>query len=216
MNEFFEAIQKGDAARVAELLTSDKTLLDARQNNATPILVAIYHGKPEIARLLADSGAKVSIAEACALGDSDRVRSMLDADPQSLHSRSEDGYPCLGLAVFFRNGELARDLIARGADVNAAANNAQRVAPVHAAAAVCDHETMRALLERGADPNARQQMHYAALHGAASRGDIEMAKLLLAHGADRDAKASDGMTPADVATKYGKAEFAEWIRSVVT
>jgi hypothetical protein len=40
-----------------------------------------------------------------------------------------------------------------------------------------------------------------------------MGTLLLAHGAVRDAKGSDGMTPADIARKYGKPEFAEWIES---
>jgi ankyrin repeat protein len=69
---------------------------------------------------------------------------------------------------------------------------------------------MALLLERGADPNAKQQLDYTPLHGAASRGDIEAAKLLLAHGADRDAKASDGLTVAGIAEKYGHREFAEW------
>jgi ankyrin repeat protein len=54
-------------------------------------------------------------------------------------------------------------------------------------------------------------MDYTPLHGAASRGDVEIAKLLLAHGAERNAKASDGMTPSDVARKYGRVEFAEWL-----
>ena len=117
------------------------------------------------------------------------------------------------LHVFFRHPDVARHLIEQGADVDAAADNAMRVAPAHAAAGVRDHETMRLILERGANPNARQQMDYTPLHGAAARGDVDMAKLLLAHGADRTAKGSDGMTPADVARKYGHPEFAEWIES---
>lgn len=214
MSEFTDAIQAGDAARVAALIDADPALLDAAENNVTPILTAIYHGKSDIAQLLVERGARVSFGEAVALGDADRVRSMLAADPQLLHSRSADGYPAAGLAIFFRHPELARWLVEQGADVNAAAQNANNVAPVHAAAAVCDHGTMRLLLERGADVHARQQLDYTALHGAASRGDIEMAKLLLAHGADRDAKGSDGMTPAAIARKYGKAEFADWIEAL--
>ncbi len=211
MSEFTDAIKAGDAGRVAALLDSDPSLLSQSENNITPILLAIYHGKADVARLLVDRGAPVSFAEAVALGDAERVKSMLARDPALLHSRSADGFPAAGLAIFFKHPELARWLIEQGADVNAAAENAQRVAPVHAAAAVCDRETMRLLLERGADPNAKQQMDYTALHGAASRGDVEMARLLLAHGADRNAKAADGMTPAEVAAKYGHPQFAEWM-----
>ena len=211
MSEWTDAIKAGDAARVAALCDENPALVRMVENNVTPLLLAIYHGKPEIARLLVERGAPVSFGEACALGDEERVRKLLAADPSLLRSRSADGFPGLGLAIFFGHGELARWLIEQGADVNAPAENAQRVAPLHAAAAVRDRETMRLLLERGADPNARQQMDYTPLHGAASRGDIEMGELLLAHGARRDAHASDGMTPADVARKYGHPAFAEWI-----
>ncbi len=211
MSEFADAIKAGDAARVSALAEADPALLSAPENNTTPLLLALYHGKPDIARLLADRGAPVSFAEACALGDDARAKQLLD--PQVLHARTADGFPPVGLAIFFGHGALARWLIEQGADVNAAADNPQRVTPAHAAAATCDHETMRLLLECGADANARQQLDYTPLHGAASRGDVEMAELLLAHGADRNAKASDGMTPADVARKYGKGEFAGWIES---
>jgi len=214
MSEFTDAIKAGDAARVATLVEADPSLLQSIENNITPILLAIYHGKPEIARLLAERGAPVSFGDAVALGDTERVQAMLADDPRLLHSRTADGYPAAGLAIFFRHAELARWLIEQGADVNAVAENAMRVAPVHAAAAACDHATMRLLLERGADPNAKQQVDYTAMHGAASRGDFEMAKLLLAHGAERQPKASDGKTPADVAREHNKPEFAEWIESL--
>jgi len=214
MSDLFDAIQAGDTARIESLLRDDPSLLSATRNGVTPLSQAIYHGRTDIARLLLDLGAPVSFGEACALGDEERVRSMLAADRNVLHVRTADGFPAVGMAIFFRHGTLARWLIEEGADVNAAAENAQRVAPVHAAAAVCDRETMQLLLERGADVNAKQQLDYTPLHAAASRGDVEMAKLLLQHGAEREAKASDGMTPADVARKYGQAAFAEWLDAV--
>ena len=212
MSEWTDAIKAGDAARVSALLDADPALLTSAENDTSPLLLAIYHGKPGIAQLLVDRGAPVSFAEACALGDETNAHERFS--PDVLDERTPDGFPPLGLAIFFGHGALARWLIEHGADVNAAAANPQRVTPAHAAAATCDRETMRMLLERGADPNARQQMDYTPLHGAASRGDIEMAKLLLEHGADRDAKSGDGMTAADVARKYGKGEFAEWFERV--
>lgn len=213
MSELTDAIREGDAAKVAAIVDADPALLGTAEDNVTPLLLALYTGKSDIARLLADRGAPLSFGEACALGDLERARAVLASDRTLLDARTPDGFPAVGLAIFFRQPEVARWLIEEGADVNAAADNAQRVAPLHAAAAVRDHATMQILLDRGADPNARQQMDYTPLHGAASRGDIEMAKMLLARGADRMAKASDGMTAADVARKYGHPEFAEWIEA---
>lgn len=174
---------------------------------------ALYQGDRDLARQLVDQGAVLSFHDAVAVGENDRARAMLAAAPSLLNQRSPDGFPPLGLAIFFGNRDLAKDLIERGADVNAAAENPQRVAPVHAAAAVRDHEILALLLERGADANARQQSDYTPLHTAASRGDMEMAKLLLRYGADRNVTGSDGMTVEDVARKYGKEDFAEWWRT---
>ena len=182
--------------------------------NVTPILMALYQGKTEEARLLAERAPTLSFGEAAALGDLERVRLLLADDPSLLDSRTADGYPALGLAIFFRQPHVARFLIEQGADVNAAADNAQHVAPLHAAAAVQDRASMELLLARGADANAKQQLDYTPLHGAAARGDTEMAKLLLAHGAQRDAKGTDGLTPADIARKYNHPELADWLSGV--
>ena len=215
MSELFEAIKAGDAARALALAGADPSLLHNPENGVTPILYAIYHGKSELARQLAERAGEISFGEACAIGDADRVKSMLAADPSLLNSRTADGYPVAALPIFFRHPEVARWLIEQGPDVNAVAENAQRVSFVHAAAAACDRETMRMLLERGADPNAKQQLDYTPLHTAASRGDVEMAKLLLAHGADANARGSDGLSPADVARTHEQPAFAEWIASYV-
>lgn len=214
MSDLFDAIKRGDEKSVASLLDSDPSLLTATESGVSPILWAVYHGHTGLARAIAKRGAALSFGEACALGEFERVRELLKGDPSLLHSRTADGYPAFGLAIFFRQPEVARYLIERGANVNAQATNAQKVCPVHAAVAVGDRETMKMLLERGADANARQQMDYTALHGAAVHGDIEMGRILLAHGADPKAKEEGGMTPADLAEKAGQRAFADWLRTV--
>ncbi|HEX9160426.1 MAG TPA: ankyrin repeat domain-containing protein [Thermoanaerobaculia bacterium] len=214
MNELFEAISRGDAAKVQSILDRDPAQISSTENNTTPLLMALYCGQKHVADVLAGRGARIGFPEACAMGDLDRVRSMAEKDLSLIDTRSPDGFPPLGLAIFFRHPQIAKLLIERGADVNSVSTNKQHVAPVHAAAAVGDVAMMKLLLERGANANAKQESDYTPLHEAAGRGNTEMAQLLLAHGADLHAKASDGSTPADTAVKRGQPAFAEWIRTV--
>ena len=213
-NELIAAIRQGDAARVAELLDGDRSLLGASADNVSAVLLAVYYQHPEIARLFVERGAELSFAEACAVGDENRAFELLDRDPALLEQRTADGFPPLGYAIFFRHPALARALIERGADVSAPAENAQRVAPVHAAASVGDIETMRLLLDRGADPNARQQAGFTPLHAAAGNGDLEMAKLLVTRGADRHARTDDGKDAAAIAAERGRGEFVAWLNGL--
>lgn len=208
-NELFEAIRKNDAEGVERLLDGDPAFLTARQNGVTSILFAIYNGHADLARLFLERGATLTFSEACALGDEAQALRMLDDNPALLNAYSDDGFPPVGLAIFFRHPELAKTLIDRGADVNAAAKNAFRVAPVHAAAAVRDAATMTLLLERGADVNARQQLGYTALHTAAQLGDEIMLELLLAGGADPRVAGEDGKTPADLAATQGHSQIVK-------
>lgn len=211
-DELIESIRKGDAGAVATLLDEDRSLLQASTGPVSAMLLAVYHGRRDIAQLFLDRGAEPAFGEAVALGDGDRVRAMLEANPSLLLEFSPDGFPPAGLAIFFRHPDLARELIERGADIHAAARNAQRVAPVHAAASVGDTASMRLLLERGADPNARQRLGYVPLHAVAANGDRAMAEVLLAHGADPQAATDDGKTPADFATERGHNDLADWLR----
>jgi len=212
-DELISAIQKGDSKAVSALLDEDRSLLKAKAGQVSAVLLSLYHGHPEIAQLFTERGAELTFAEACAGGDRKRAAKMLDRDPALARSYSDDGYPAAGLAIFFRHPELARDLIERGADVNAAAKNPQLVALVHSAAAVSDAGTLKLLLQRGADPNSRQQSGFTALHTAASHGDINMAKLLLEFHADPKARTDDGKDAGDIAEKYNQPAFVEWFRA---
>ncbi len=207
--QLFDAIRDSDAAAVARLLDANPALRDARQNGITPILFAVYNGHAELAQLFLDRGAMLTFGEACALGRTELAAQMLDADSALLDSYSDDGFSAIGLAVFFRHPELARTLIERGADVNAAARNAFRVAPIHAAAAVRDAAIMQLLIDHGANVNAGQQMGYTALHTAAQHGDDVMLDLLLTSGADPHAAGDDGKTPADLAAAQGHTAIVE-------
>ena len=213
-DELIDAVRKGDGGRVKALLDEDPSLVQTRAGNVSAMILGLYHGHPEIAQIFLQHGAKLSFHEACAFGDAS-VMQWIDKDPALLNALSDDGFPPVGLAIFFGHPELARKLIERGADVNAAAKNPQRVAPIHAAITVKDHATTRLLLERGANPNARQQGGFTGLHTAAGHGDVEMVKMLMEFGADPHARTDDGKDAAAVGEKFGFPAFAEWFRANV-
>jgi ankyrin repeat protein len=79
---------------------------------------------------------------------------------------------------------------------------------VNAAAAAHDHETMRLLLDAGADPDAQQKGGFTPLHEAAHTDDVEMARLLLEHGADPSIAADDGRDSAQLAADDGSKGVA--------
>jgi hypothetical protein len=70
---------------------------------------------------------------------------------------------------------------------------------LHIAANEGDVERVKKLLEKGADPNARNVVSWTPLHVVASKNHIEIAKLLLEHGADPNVQEEHGRTPLHVA-----------------
>jgi ankyrin repeat protein len=208
------AVKAGESQRVRELLDREPGLARVKDaNGASAILLAIYHGHPELLPLFLQH-VDLDFHEACAAGRQDRVEYLIRRDPTLVNERSADGYPGLGLAVFFGHDGLARFLVSQGADVNAQSKNAQNVAPLHAAAARRNVSLADFLLGHGADPNAQQAHDYTPLHTAAFHGDVEMAELLLAHGADPLNKSTEGKTPADLAAEHSHADLAQRLRTV--
>ncbi|MGC4119989.1 MAG: ankyrin repeat domain-containing protein [Myxococcales bacterium] len=65
----------------------------------------------------------------------------------------------------------------------------------------------KALLDRGADPNATTRWGWTALHHASRLGRAELAELLLARGASPRAKGRDGSSPLHLAAGAGQVEL---------
>jgi ankyrin repeat protein len=204
-----EAVRAGDAERVGQLLDAAPELAKAREpDGASAVLLAVYCGHPEIVVLFEERGLALDLFEASAVGRPERVAALLDHTPYLVHGFSGDGYPALGLAVFFGHDAVAALLLERGADVNTASKNSQRVTPLHAAVA-CRNATMaRELLVRGADPDAVQAAGFTPLDSAAFHGDREIVELLLSYGANPRHKTDEGKTAADLAGERGHTELA--------
>jgi ankyrin repeat protein len=73
-----------------------------------------------------------------------------------------------------------------------------------------DMEDVRGLLQRGADPDARDEEHQPLLLTATQDGHRELVRVLLEAGADPNLRDADGWTPLDVAV-YRKALDLVWL-----
>ncbi|MGZ5426886.1 MAG: ankyrin repeat domain-containing protein [Thermoanaerobaculia bacterium] len=209
------AVRKGDAGAVEALLDADPALVNARRPDGSSfVLFAIYSGHARLVNVFREHGRSLDLFEATAAGDAPAVRAFLTSDPAAARAVSPDGFPVLGLAVFFGHTALADLLLASGADPNAASANAMKVTPLHAATSRGDVAMVKKLLDRGADPDACQQSGWTSLHGAASQGSVEIVRLLRANGADVSARTDDGKTAADLADERGHAALAESFRQV--
>jgi uncharacterized protein len=173
--------------------TSKEGQIDWAHGGSTPLLIAARQSGTEIAQVLLDAGGDVN--EATAVGESGLV-----------------------LAVRSGNVKFAEYLLGRGADVNAAGAG---YTALHAAVLRGEKGLVKALLDRGADPNAPvrqgtpsrrfssdyslpyQSIGVNALWLASQFGEIEMMRLLLDKGADPRVKTADGRTTLMAALSGG-------------
>ncbi len=164
----------------------------------------------------------VRLLRAITAGDRVLAGSMLEAEPSlvtALLERQDEFFaePCrahfyggdtaLHAAAFAYDWQLARDLLARGADVRA--RNRRGAEPLHAAvngepgAAHWDPGRQRAvidyLISAGADPDSAALGGVTPLHRAVRNRCSAAVEALLAAGADPQLASERGSTPADLA-----------------
>jgi ankyrin repeat protein len=199
-----EAIKGGEEARVRDLLRDEPERAEERdESGVSALMLAHYYGIDAGDAIRAARSSPLDVFEAATVGDLDRLRALLDEDPELVRARSVDDGTALHFAAFFTQPDAARLLIDRGADIEAVASTFGNVRPLHSAAAASNTDTVKALLDSGADPNARQNGGFTPLHAAAQNGDREAVEALLAKGADPDAKTDEGKTAADFAREQG-------------
>jgi ankyrin repeat protein len=121
---FIDAIKAGEFERVKAMVSSDPRLLDARgRTGDSAILTAVYHRQKEIVNLLVARGATLTLHEACAAGEFERVERLLAAEPDTVNTFSPDGWTPLHLAAFFGYPKIVELLLAHDADVIAHSRN---------------------------------------------------------------------------------------------
>jgi ankyrin repeat protein len=209
--EFFDAIRKGDSAKVNDMVKQQPALINAHaKNGASVIQYAVYANHPEIAEAFIATGVEPNIFEAAATGRVERVRQLLKQDPSLIHAWSPDGWTALHLN--WGHLDVARLLIDSGADLNANSKNKLNATPLQGAVASNRIDLARLYLSRGANVNCRSEEGTSPLHEAAGNGYLDFVKLLLENGANVNQKDDNGKTPLAIALQHKKTDIAKLLR----
>src|SRR5438132_338259 len=144
---FFDAIKAGELDRVKTMVSADPSLVDARDAEGSAILTAVYHRQKEIVNLLVARGAALSLFEAAAAGEIERVERLLADAGADLNAVDAGGWRPLHLAAANNNLDSMRTLVAQGADVTA--TNKDRLTAIQLAEQK-NHKEAAALLKRHA------------------------------------------------------------------
>ena len=138
----------------------------------------------KMARWLISRGAPYDLTIAAALGDLGYVTQILDKDPKRIQDARPNLRRPLTAAVEFGHDDLARLLLARGADPTwPDADDSARGAALHNAARMGNQPMVELLLDHGADPNGFVNSSGNAMFVAKT---AEIRALLRAHGGTLD------------------------------
>jgi ankyrin repeat protein len=137
-------------------------------------------------------GAYLDIWTAAHIGNLDRVRELLDADPSLANKVSEYNSYYLGCGSALKNAaakghlEIVKLLLKRRSNPNLAEEGiAPRGHALYSAVAGKYYEIAKLLLEHGADPSAAVESSADCLSRAIDHGDQKMVDLLASYGASR-------------------------------
>jgi uncharacterized protein len=215
--QMMRAVKAQDVAAVRTMLEQDPALLQRwNEGGDTPLLLSVYYGARDVTQTLLVHGAQLTIFEAAAAGQIERVTQLATDTPALIQTLSHDGWTALHLAAYFGYPDIVEWVLAHGTDINARSANALGNTALHAALAGRRFDCAELLIQHGADVNATDAAGWSILHHIAANGTLELLDLALAHGAVAPARNTDGDTPAQIAHKAGHTAIGDRLNEMET
>jgi tetratricopeptide (TPR) repeat protein len=182
---FFQMLEKEDAAAIRAILKKDAQYVDSRnERDETPLLMACQKGNLEIAQALVE----------------------YEAD---INKKDESGWSPLHICASWGHKDLMAFLISKGAKVDVRTREGET--PLHIAVIKGNRDAAKVLTDKGADINARTKDLKTPMHIAVQKDDINIARLLLVKGANVNAKDMKGQTPISMAFQIGNHQMVEFL-----
>jgi ankyrin repeat protein len=225
-----------DTAKVRLLLGRGVSVNAARADGATALLGAALRGNREVLDLLVAAGAdrhvgrvatpwSTTLPQVALTTNDPGMQALGDASDRTAPKIAEWSPPPLTRWLLTSvyswrpqplatNAALVKGLLEGGANPNEIVSQLALTVPVLSRVArLGDVETMRVLLEHGADPNLKGSRGLTPLMmAAATTADPTMVRLLLDKGAAVDARDDNGQTPLDWALRLGDTQASRVLR----
>ena len=211
------AIENKNVAAVRRLLGDGSSDMEVSSEDDALHALAVQQGAPEITETLLDAGIHPACAretdptllhQAVSFGNADMVGALAEACPQDLNvvreSRGHDEQTPLSLAIESGNEDVARVLIAAGADPNVSVSPDYGVGS-HLAYAIDlgEVDIVRLLLKAGADVNV-VDAGGTPLQRAVDEGNASLVRDLVDAGADIGGEGGEMLFDA---IRYGDADM---------
>jgi len=209
----FEAVKKADVEQVRLLLAQGAdvdakwgdTHTTEKGNDRTPLSYAVDANNMDLVKLLVEGGADVNAGSwppLCGAVDNNNTAiAEYLIDHGANVNYPKDWGPLQATTAISNSVEMAKLLIARGADINS------RIYPVLNNAIYKERKDLcEFLIQRGADVNAKDKWGTTPLDYATRSDDSDFVKILIAHGAKVDTKCWDGETVLMSAATAGRTE----------
>ncbi|KAJ0425631.1 ankyrin repeat-containing domain protein [Aspergillus carlsbadensis] len=222
-----EAIRRGRTEMISFLL-SEGASPNQREDQYSPLAVAIEKRAPGIAEKLLEAGAEpeyipswlgqgkdvsqydvlywnhTALVHAVHHGLEDTASLLLDAGANP-NPTVTDGFTPLVVAALYDHGRMAERLIEKGAIPDPVAHRTA-LTPLAWAARNGNERLARRLLERGVDANRCYESGCTPLILTALNGHARITKMLLEHGADPCLTDEHGRTPLAISAQRGFAD----------
>jgi len=222
-----EAAEKGDLARVKELVEKNPELVNARATGQyaylkfTPLHFAAWKGHKDIIHYLIKKGADIHAQDsdgstplywAANFGHEEIVTALIQNGAE-VNSQNNFGITPLHRAAFKGNTDIVKFFIDKGSEINVK-NKHQGRTPLQNAIEAGHEETVKVLLENGAEVKSKDNAGKNSLFIAAENGYLEIVKLIIDKGPEINSRESlYNRNSLHLASLNGYKEIAELLIS---